>query len=111
MNSGASLFGDLVSRDGDVGRRLIWAAVRAGLESDGIALTPPLLSEAECQEIRSWFDDAARFRSTAVMQRYGFGCGTYRSLAEPLPGPVYSCARSSTRLWRSGCGKASRPAA
>ena len=62
--------------------------MRAGLESDGIALTPPLLNEAECQEIRSWFGDTARFRNTVVIQRYGFGRGTYRYLADPLPGLV-----------------------
>jgi hypothetical protein len=89
MNSSASLSGGLVSPDGDARHRLIgWAAMRASLESEGIALTPPLLSEAECQEVRSWFDDAGRFRSTVVMQRYGFGHGTYRYLADPLPGLV-----------------------
>ena len=89
MNSSANLSGDLLSRDGDARHGPTdWAAVRAGLESAGIALTPPLLGEAECQEVRSWFDDPARFRSTVVMQRYGFGRGIYRYLADPLPGLV-----------------------
>ena len=65
-----------------------WAGVRVSLDSEGIALTPPLLTGAECEEVRGWFGDPERFRSTVVMQRYGFGRGTYRYLADPLPGLV-----------------------
>ena len=61
MDLSASLFDDPVSPDGDNRRNVIdCAAVRASLENDGIALTPPLLSEAECREIWGWFADAAR---------------------------------------------------
>ena len=89
MNPPATLFDDLASLDSAAQHgRGDWAAVRAGLESDGIALTPPLLSEAECREARAWFDDPGRFRSTVVMQRHGFGRGTYRYFADPLPGLV-----------------------
>jgi len=89
MNQPASLFDDPTSAGGDAQYgQGDWAAVRARLESDGIALTPPLLSEAECREARAWFDDPGRFRSTVVMQRHGFGRGTYRYFADPLPGLV-----------------------
>lgn len=84
MNSSASLPGNLVSRDGGARHGLAdSAAVRAGLESDGIALTPPLLNEAECQEIRSWFGDTARFRNTVVVHRYGFGPGSPEGDSRP----------------------------
>jgi hypothetical protein len=79
MHQPLSLFDDLASADGDAQQSPGgWASVRARLDSDGIALTPPLLSEAECREARAWFDDPGRFRSTVVMQRHGFGRGTYR---------------------------------
>jgi hypothetical protein len=88
LNPAASLFDDLAS-DGDARHAPgDWAAVRARLDSDGIAVTPPLLSEAECQQARAWFGDPERFRSTVVMQRHGFGRGTYRYFADPLPGLV-----------------------
>lgn len=58
MNQPLSLFDDLASAGGDAQQSPGgWAAVRARLDSDGIALTPPLLSEAECREARAWFDD------------------------------------------------------
>ncbi|HEY1669707.1 MAG TPA: 2OG-Fe(II) oxygenase [Trebonia sp.] len=89
MDPAASLFDNPVSAGGDAQQGLRgWAAVRARLESDGIALTPPLLSEAECREARAWFGDQGRFRSTVVMQRHGFGRGTYRYFADPVPGLV-----------------------
>ena len=68
MNPSRTLPGDLTSRNGITRDSLIdWAAVRASLESDGIAITPPLLNEAECREVRSWFDEPERFRSTVIM--------------------------------------------
>jgi hypothetical protein len=54
MNQPLSLFDDLASADGDAQQSPGgWAAVSVRLDSDGIALTPPLLSEAECREARA----------------------------------------------------------
>jgi uncharacterized protein len=89
MSPDASLFDDITPpAGGTLDDGPDWAGVRASLDSEGIALTPPLLTEAECEEVRGWFGDPERFRSTVVMQRYGFGRGTYRYLADPLPGLV-----------------------
>jgi uncharacterized protein len=85
MNLNPTLFDDLLSQGDDQIGVIDWTVVRSELESEGISLTPPLLSEDECHEVRNWFDDTARFRSTVVMQRHGFGRGTYRYLADPLP--------------------------
>src|ERR1700731_2660257 len=80
----ASLFDDIMAPvGGTLDDGPDWARVRASLDSEGIALTPPLLTEAECEEVRGWFSDPQRFRSTVVMQRYGFGRGTYRYPADP----------------------------
>jgi hypothetical protein len=59
--------------------------VVAQLGDNGVAVTPPLLTPQECAEAEAWFDDPERFRSTVVMQRYGFGRGTYRYFTDPLP--------------------------
>lgn len=55
------------------------------LDVDGVATVPDLLTPGQCAELVAMFDDDARFRSTVVMQRVGFGAGTYRYFADPLP--------------------------
>lgn len=51
MTPDASLFDELDFQEADAPDGSIdWAAMRASLEGDGIALTPPPLSEAECRE-------------------------------------------------------------
>ncbi|MEU6062904.1 2OG-Fe(II) oxygenase [Streptomyces sp. NPDC047097] len=60
------------------------------LDADGVALTPPLLTEDQCGELRALFDEAGRFRSTVVMARHRFGEGSYRYFDHPLPPLVRS---------------------
>jgi uncharacterized protein len=64
---------------------LDWPHIVAALDRDGVALTPLILSPAECAEVVSWFDDDTRFRSTVVMARHSYGVGTYRYFSHPLP--------------------------
>ncbi|MBV9383670.1 MAG: 2OG-Fe(II) oxygenase [Streptosporangiaceae bacterium] len=71
-----------------------WAAIGAELDRTGFALTPPLLSSAECDEITGMFDEPGVFRSTVVMARHQFGEGTYRYFGYPLP-PVVQRLRQS----------------
>ncbi|PPK64099.1 2OG-Fe(II) oxygenase [Actinokineospora auranticolor] len=63
---------------------LDWAAITAEVDEAGFAVTPPLLSPAECREIIELFDREGVFRSTVVMARHAFGDGTYRYFADPL---------------------------
>jgi hypothetical protein len=62
-----------------------WAAIAAGLDDLGCALTPRLLTEAEAQQLISLYDREDAFRSTITMARHRFGEGEYRYLADPLP--------------------------
>lgn len=55
------------------------------LDRTGVARTGRLLTPDECAEVAAWFDDPARFRSTVVMDRVGFGAGSYRYFRYPLP--------------------------
>ena len=72
---------------------LDWPALREELDRFGYALTPPLLDDAQSDELIGMFDAAEPFRSTIVMSRHAFGEGTYRYFAEPLP-PVVQQLRS-----------------
>lgn len=62
-----------------------WKQLTAELDSVGCALTPPLLTPAQCREISGLYDEVERFRATIDMQRYRFGSGQYRYFDHPLP--------------------------
>nr|WP_208401164.1 2OG-Fe(II) oxygenase [Amycolatopsis granulosa] len=65
-----------------------WPALTRDLNDLGCALTPPILSPAECRELAALYDDPGRFRSTIDMARFRFGSGQYRYFDHPLPDPV-----------------------
>jgi hypothetical protein len=61
---------------------------REELDDHGCALTPPLLTSEQCEEISGLYDEVRRFRSTIDMARYRFGSGQYRYFDHPLPDVV-----------------------
>ena len=63
---------------------LDWAALRGQLDARGFAISPPLLTAAECAALAALFD-TGNFRSTIDMARHRFGEGRYRYFAHPLP--------------------------
>ena len=72
---------------------LDWDGLTAQLDARGFAITEPLLSAAECDELADLFD-GGRFRSTIDMARHRFGDGRYRYFDHPLPEPI-AALRSS----------------
>src|SRR4051812_8402796 len=66
---------------------LPWDSLREQLDSRGFAVTAPLLSAREADELAALFD-AGRFRATVDMARHRFGDGRYRYFDHPLPAPV-----------------------
>jgi uncharacterized protein len=75
---------------------LPWDALRAELDDRGFAVTDPLLTAAECDDLAAQFD-GGRFRSTIDMARHRFGDGRYRYFDHPLPAPI---AELRTSLYR-----------
>ena len=65
-----------------------WQSTARHLDADGAAVLPRLLEPDSCTQLAALFDDAERFRSTVTMKRHGFGSGTYRYFAYPLPEPI-----------------------
>jgi uncharacterized protein len=63
---------------------LDWAGLETQLDEVGHAVTPPLLTARECDEVSDLFDHG-RFRSTVDMARHRFGDGRYRYFDHPLP--------------------------
>ncbi len=66
---------------------LAWEELRAQLDERGFAVTAPLLTESECEDLADLFD-AGRFRSTIDMARHRFGDGRYRYFDHPLPDAI-----------------------
>jgi uncharacterized protein len=69
---------------------LDWQALATALDDDGYAVTPSIISRAECRSVAAMFDADQRFRSRIVMERQGFGRGEYKYFAYPLPAVVAS---------------------
>jgi uncharacterized protein len=66
---------------------LPWTELRGQLDERGFAVTAPLLTDAECDDLAVEFD-SGRFRSTIEMARHRFGDGRYRYFDHPLPAPI-----------------------
>jgi uncharacterized protein len=75
---------------------LPWEELRSQLDSNGFAITAPLLDEHECRELADLFD-GGRFRSTIDMARHRFGDGRYRYFDHPLPDTIATLRSSFYR--------------
>src|SRR5437016_11407016 len=82
-------------------KALDWTAAEQSLSERGYSVTAPILSPDECASLDALYNDASRFRSHIVMERYRFGMGDYKYFANPLPelvAELRSRDRKSTRL-------------
>ena len=73
---------------------LDWARLGADMDRWGAAATGPVLTAEECRSLIAAYPDDARYRSTVVMARHGFGSGQYRYFAYPLP-PLVAALREA----------------
>jgi hypothetical protein len=64
---------------------LDWKTAEKSLSDRGYAVTDPILTLAECNSLVALFNDANRFRSHVIMERYRFGIGDYKYFVNPLP--------------------------
>ena len=73
---------------------LNWSEIALSLDNFGYAKTSAILSEAECNEVISFYNQPERFRSRVEMAKFQFGAGEYQYFADPLP-PVVNELRTS----------------
>jgi uncharacterized protein len=64
---------------------LDWQELRSSLDRAGYAVTPPMLSAAECAELAALYDEDQHWRSRVDMARHRFGSGEYKYFTRPLP--------------------------
>ena len=91
-----------------------WDAITAELDASGCAVTPRLLTAAQCADVAGLYDQPERFRATIDMARHRFGSGQYRYFTHDLPEPVralreafYPHLLAIARAW---AGRLGRPA-
>jgi hypothetical protein len=90
-----------------------WSAIAAELDASGCAVTPRLLTPAQCRDLAGLYDQPELFRSTIDMARHRFGSGQYRYFTHDLPEPV--CALREAfyphllTIARSWAGRLGRP--
>ncbi len=65
-----------------------WDAIGTELDGQGWAVISGVMETDMCHHMAALFDDGTKFRSTIVMARHGFGQGTYKYFAYPLPGVI-----------------------
>jgi uncharacterized protein len=68
--------------------RADWDQITAQVNEHGCALTPQLMTPAECERLAALYDTDQLFRSTIDMSRYRFGEGEYRYFDRPFPEPI-----------------------
>lgn len=95
--------------------RLATGDLQRALDARGFAVVPALLAPADCRALAAGFDDDARYRSTIVMERHGYGRGTYRYFRYPLPPLVadlreqlYAALAPIADAWSERLGRAER---
>lgn len=71
-----------------------WSAIEATLDTDGWAMLPGMVSEADCAATAALYAAPEGFRSRVVMARHGFGQGEYRYFSYPLP-PLVQALRAA----------------
>jgi uncharacterized protein len=91
-----------------------WEAIAAELDASGCAVTPRLLTRAECRDLTALYDRPELFRSTIDMARHRFGSGQYRYFTHDLPEPVRAlreaCYPYLLPIARNWAGRLGRPA-
>lgn len=70
-----------------------WRSIATSLDTVGYAVTPPILSTADCVELIELYDRHGPWRSRVEQDRYRLGPGEYQHFADPLPETVTTLRR------------------
>jgi hypothetical protein len=91
-----------------------WPAISADLDAGGCAVTPRLLTPAQCRDLAGLYDRPELFRSTVDMARHRFGSGQYQYFTHDLPDTVRALREAFyphlLTIARSWAGRLGRPA-
>lgn len=92
-----------------------WARLIQSLLDDGFALTPQVLSPAQCQELIARYSSESSFRATINMEQFNFGRGEYKYFSYPLQrlvqdlrAQLYGRLAPAANVWSERLGIATR---
>ncbi|MBE4948520.1 2OG-Fe(II) oxygenase [Chryseobacterium culicis] len=71
-----------------------WEQLTETMHTNGFALIPDLLSDNECELLKSGYSNSALYRKTVVMARHRFGLGEYKYFNYPLPEIIQSLRKT-----------------
>lgn len=70
--------------------KIDWQKITEAIHQNGYAIVPDLLSDAECEKLKSEYGNPHAYRKTVVMERHRFGMGVYKYFNYPLPDLIHS---------------------
>ena len=73
---------------------LNWLTVAEEMHEKGFAVIPKFLTNKQCTELISEYNNPNSYRKTVVMERYHFGLGEYKYFNYPLPNLIQSIRES-----------------
>jgi uncharacterized protein len=62
-----------------------WVNITETMHQNGYAIISDLLSDQQCEILKSEYNNPNTYRKTVVMERYRFGLGEYKYFNYPLP--------------------------
>ncbi len=62
-----------------------WKFVANEMHQNGFSILPNLLSDQQCEALKTEYNNLTAYRKTVVMERYRFGLGEYKYFNYPLP--------------------------
>ncbi|WP_366143266.1 2OG-Fe(II) oxygenase [Soonwooa sp.] len=62
-----------------------WQNITEKMHANGYAIIQNLLSDEQCETLKSEYNNSKAYRKTVVMERYRFGLGEYKYFNYPLP--------------------------
>jgi hypothetical protein len=62
-----------------------WDRITESMHEKGFAIFPNILSNVECEDLKTNYSNSNLYRKTVVMERYRFGLGEYKYFDYPLP--------------------------
>ncbi|MFD2555163.1 2OG-Fe(II) oxygenase [Sphingobacterium tabacisoli] len=67
-----------------------WQTVTEHIHENGYAIIPDLISDTDCEKLKSEYDNPHAYRKTVIMERHRFGMGVYKYFNYPLPDLIHN---------------------